>query len=168
MAQWIGAEWCFTINAPKNSDEEEAEQFLSEFYDRCMSLDCKYLAVKGEVGELGNYHLQGFVIFNQKLRFREIKEIFACGSMHLEKRSNKSTNTQAANYVKKPETAWNIFPLFESGAMEDIIKLCPRSSSTGPWTADGHWKTCPECRTRREHDLDRFAEYIGESEPKVP
>lgn len=157
MAQWVGAEWCFTINAPKDSDEPEAEEFLNEFYERCRDLDCKYLVVKGEIGESGNYHLQGFVMFNQKRRFREIKEMFACGSMHLEKRANRSTNAQAANYVKKVETAWDLFPLIEKGAIvSENSGRCPRASSTGPWTSDGHWKQCADCLSQREKDLAAF------------
>lgn len=166
MAQWCGKEWCFTINAPKESDEAEAEEFLSEFYDRCLTLDCKYIAVKGECGESGNYHLQGFVVFKETKRFREIKELFACGSMHLEKRSNRSTNAQAANYVKKQETSWALFPLFESGAIDGLTKTdsCSRTSSDGPWSTDNHWRNCQECRTHRMRSNEEFDAYMNSPE----
>lgn len=115
MAQWRGHEWCFTINAPRGSDEIEAEAYLDKFYTNMLTLECKYLVCKGELGETGNYHLQGFVIFKESRTFRDIKEIFGCGKMHLEKRAARSTSKQAADYVKKPETSWDLFPLIEIG-----------------------------------------------------
>lgn len=166
MAQWIGHEWCFTINAPKNSSEEEAEEFLSPLFDHIRQLDqVKYVVVKGECGEFGNFHLQGFIILVAKLTMKEIKALFHCQTIHLEKRSNKSTNAQAAAYVKKPETYWPFFPLYEKGSL-DIVTGCREKSGTGPWRAD-HYNGCPDCLMMRIAAFKDFDEF-QRTNPFIP
>lgn len=148
MAQWTGKEWCFTINAPKNSDEDEAEEYLTLFYERCMAMECEYLACRGEVGDSGNYHLQGFVIFENKRTMKSVKLEFMCPEMHLEKMSAKSSRAAAADYVchrgkHEDKTKWDKFPLIELGDLT-IVKVkytCPRSEY---WLQE-HRAACAEC-----------------------
>lgn len=124
MAQYRSTEWCYTINAPKNSDEETAIEFLEPLYDLAMGLDAVYHVCKGEVGESGNYHLQGFIMFDRIYNRSEVKEMFdfKVSKIHVEKRADKSSCWKAADYCKKPETAWDAFPLFELGELP--VKPC--------------------------------------------
>lgn len=118
MAQWTNYEWCYTINAEKNSDEESAIAQLEDIYANAMGIDdVVYHICKGEVGESGNYHLQGFIFFNNKMTMKKVKKLFGCDDMHLEKRLDKSTAHKAAAYCRKEETAWDAFPLFEIGEL---------------------------------------------------
>lgn len=134
MAQWTSKEWCFTINYNDDesiedsavtdelidlgSDEEElAILQLSVVYARLMGLEVPYIVCKGEIGKTGNYHLQGFVMFDRPMTMKSVKELFQCSWVHLEKRSPKSTAFKAAAYCKKPETAW-VLRLFEIGELK--------------------------------------------------
>lgn len=133
MAQWVGSEWVFTVNykGPKTEEviadlddpedgmlsvEDCAILQLNPIYLHLKELECKYLAVKGEYAS--RYHLQGFIILNQKMNIKAVKELLGCPWIHLEKRSKDSTAVKAANYVKKLETTWDAFPLLETGSLK--------------------------------------------------
>lgn len=165
MAQWIGNEWCFTVNAPKNCDELEAENFIHPIYNSLGNIDCKYLCVRGEVGEQGNFHLQGFVIFNEKRKFKDVKEEIH-RTCHLEKRAKTSSAEAASDYVchrgkhENKGGKWPMFPLLEYGVFpgtenEKAVLTC---GIRNPW-ADSHWKTCEKCKPFVLKSYDDFEKY---------
>lgn len=136
MAQYTGTEWCFTINARNETKSAECFLQLKPFYDHLKTLPgVTYLAVKGERGENGNYHLQGFVIFATTFTRNQLKGLIGCSWMWAEKRSKDSTPSLAAAYVKKTETSWAAFPLIERGSlpMKDLTvpaeKKAPKKES---------------------------------------
>lgn len=150
MAQWTGKEWCFTINAPKGSDEDEADAFLGAYYEIIIGIDCKYCCVNGEIGDSGNYHLQGFIIFNEDRQFKELKlSEFRCPTMHLEKKSKLSTVEQAADYVchrgkHEDKISWERYPLIELGALPP--KPCASKEEAiqrSHMTVDEYWAANP-------------------------
>lgn len=153
MAQWVGKMWCFTINAVKNSDETEAFWELEPFYEKCMELVAEYIIVKGERGEEGNYHLQGYVRFAQDKRMKEVKDLFGCKKMHVEKCKGRESDN--IRYVSKIETTWNDFPLYERGKSIKIVECKVRN----PW-ADRHWLNCTECKEIVIAQQNDFAEFL--------
>ena len=103
-----GKRWCFTINmATPESHEDERECWgltLSDgpqgdwwlYRDKI-----EYLHFQEECGENGTHHLQGFVIFKQRVYFSWLHGKFHTRA-HWE--LAKGTNQQADNYTKKEET----------------------------------------------------------------
>jgi len=82
-------DWCFRISNPDSDD-----------WDLIMDFPYKYLVFQVELGEQGTPHVQGFVQFEDKLRFTAVKK--------LHKKSwwakRKGTPDEAANYCKKEDT----------------------------------------------------------------
>lgn len=82
-------DWCFTFNNPK-----------PKHFDAIWDWDYKYLVVSIEQGaETGTVHLQGFVQFQEKLRFTALRKFFK-GKISWRKR--KGTPYEASHYCKKP------------------------------------------------------------------
>lgn len=84
--------WCFTLNNYEDEDQERICQLLA-------GPDVKYGVYGREVGQQGTPHLQGFVIFRTRLRFRGVLDAFATRTIHVE--PARATSVQAADYCKK-------------------------------------------------------------------
>lgn len=121
-----GHHWCFTLNNP-------AEQLVAG-----LALDSpvvwlpphKYLVIGQEVGESGTPHLQGYVAFQENLRFSAIKAFSPqCAAAHWEQKSKHSTYAQAAQYCKKDGTftEWGTLPtcgaVVNAKRWEDALEL---------------------------------------------
>jgi len=117
MAQHTGREWVFTINAKDTKNEQVACIQLKPIYEQLKKVEATYLVVKGECGESGNFHLQGYVMFASTLTRNQVKALFGCSWMWLEKRAKDSTPSLAQRYVMKEETSWASFPLVEIGTL---------------------------------------------------
>ncbi len=126
MAQYTGKEWCFTFNPVDPEDEDDAEAQGDVFYYHVVAgveegiYD--YLCIAGEIGDSGNWHLQGYVMFKNTMTRNGIKALWDCDHLHLEKRAKLSTPLKASNYVchRGPhvdKTNWDRFPLLEAGAL---------------------------------------------------
>lgn len=81
--------YVFTINNPTDDDEQRLGD-LSE--------SVKYLVFGREVGENGTYHLQGYVIFNERKTFANAKSAISPRA-HVE--ISRGTPAQASTYAKK-------------------------------------------------------------------
>lgn len=86
--------WCFTINNPTTDDNER----LDEIGGSLQRSGCRYLIYGREVGANGTPHLQGFVIFNSRLRLRSIRQLLGERG-HYE--CARATSNDAAAYCKK-------------------------------------------------------------------
>lgn len=73
MTQRKARHWCYTLN---NYTEAE-EMFLRE-------VSSKYHVYGKEVSDSGTPHLQGYIIFDQSLRFNKVKEVLGATRIHLE------------------------------------------------------------------------------------
>ena len=110
-----GHHWCFTLNNPLDFD--------AGVFDASAAVEWippyKYLVVGREVGESGTPHLQGYVAFQDQLRFNSIKSFSPqCAAAHWEQKSKFSTYAQAAEYCKKGGdfTEWGTLPTSGSAA----------------------------------------------------
>jgi hypothetical protein len=112
--------WCFTLN---NYTAEE-EQRLHQLGQRVI-----YLVVGRELSDTGTPHLQGFVIFNTRLRPRSVKSELG-NRCHIE--VTRGSSPQAATYCKKEGD------YFEHGTcptqgkrtdLEEFIEYCKELSS---------------------------------------
>lgn len=83
--------WCFTLNNPTDGES----QLLAELLD---SEHCDYAVVGREVGDSNTPHLQGYVIFTNRKRFRGAKALLG-DRVHLE--PARGNDTQASQYCKK-------------------------------------------------------------------
>jgi len=83
--------WCFTLNNYTNGEK----QLLA---DLCDSDHVKYGILGYERGDNDTPHIQGFVIFNDQLRFNTAKSRLG-PRVHLE--AARGTSAQAADYCKK-------------------------------------------------------------------
>jgi len=85
--------WCFTLNNPTEDDEATISNLWTE-------AKCTYVVFGRETAPTtGTPHLQGFVVFPRKLRFRGVKRIIGIERIHLE--AARGAATQAATYCKK-------------------------------------------------------------------
>lgn len=85
--------YCFTINYPNRVGWHSPES----------AEEVKYLVWQMEEGEESHIpHIQGYVEFDRPMPPARVKRLFACNSMHLEKR--KGTAHEAAIYCKKEDT----------------------------------------------------------------
>lgn len=87
-----GQRWCFTHNNYTDDDQEFVCQLLA-------SPEVRYGVYGREVGANGTPHLQGFVIFKDRVRFNSVKERFGVLNVHLE--LARGTSLQASEYCKK-------------------------------------------------------------------
>lgn len=62
--------WTFTINNCKKDDISEGIKLLHR--DKLI----RYCILADETGEQGTDHVQGFILFNQQTRFKQVKELF--------------------------------------------------------------------------------------------
>lgn len=81
--------WCFTVN---NWQEDDQERLKKLFEDDI----CVYIVWGREVGEEGTPHLQGFVQFENKQRFKQVQKMIP--GAHL---SRARLPDEAAEYCKK-------------------------------------------------------------------
>lgn len=111
-----GHHWCFTLNNPETHDIDCTSLFDS---DVSWLPPYKYLVIGIEVGAEGTQHLQGYVAFQENLRFNTIKAFSPqCAVTHWEQKSKFSTYAQAADYCKKGESwhEWGTLPVAGSVA----------------------------------------------------
>lgn len=124
MAQYLGYDWCVTINAPKNegvrANEEEAFMILCKAYTGMLASDeFSYVVVKGEF--VSNYHLQGFVQFREERNRKDVIQYFReISGLECTVAKRLGTPEQAAIYCKKPETSWELFPCKERGKLNEV------------------------------------------------
>lgn len=90
-----GKRWVFTINNYTDENQEELRRVGSN------GELVEYLCFGREVGEAGTPHLQGFVIFKRRLRFRNVKQHLGGDHVHIE--SARGSNIQASEYCKKDD-----------------------------------------------------------------
>lgn len=81
--------WCFTLN---NYDSEEHTAILN-------APSVRYLVCGEETGESGTRHLQGFAIFERRLRLQQVKILLGSDRLHLE--IARAKNARASEYCKK-------------------------------------------------------------------
>lgn len=128
-SQVRGRGWCFTINNPTSTDDEEVQKLVE---------DATYVIVGKEVGEEGTNHYQGYCWFKNTVTFTRIKNLIS--RAHIEKQ--RGNNISAIDYCKKdgdfqewgspPENnnqkeKWSsIIQLAESGNVEAIKSQHPR------------------------------------------
>ncbi|QNG41149.1 replication-associated protein [Antarctic virus 5_I_KPSTAsw018Ch] len=121
--------WCFTLNNPGESDNEQMERCAEE---------ARYVIRGIETGEEGTNHWQGYVLFKDAKTMTSVKKFLP--RAHLEKQ--RGNNKQAIDYCKKdgdfkewgsaPQNAnqkekWGaIIKLAEEGKMEEIKEEYPR------------------------------------------
>lgn len=111
-----GHHWCFTLNNPETHDVDCTSLFNS---DVSWLPPYKYLVIGIEVGTEGTQHLQGYVAFQENLRFNNIKNFSPqCAVAHWEQKSKYSTYAQAADYCKKGDQwhEWGTLPVSGSVA----------------------------------------------------
>jgi len=83
--------WVFTVNNPSLGDQ--GGLWLPPY---------EYAVLGNEIAESGTPHIQGYVVFKQKLRLTQIKKhSVTAGRAHWEPQSVYSTPVQAADYCKK-------------------------------------------------------------------
>lgn len=100
--------WCFTLN---NYDDDKQKQV------RELASIAEYLVFGREVGESGTPHLQGFICFNDQLRFNRVQQLLP-GS-HL---SVARTVQEAADYCRKDGDfeEFGTLPVSANGKRNDI------------------------------------------------
>lgn len=111
-----GHHWVFTLNNPLSLG-------CPDVYTETVAVEWlpphKYLVIGQEVGESGTPHLQGYVAFQDNLRFNYIKSFSPqCAAAHWEQKSKFSSYAQAADYCKKGGifTEWGQVPTSGSAA----------------------------------------------------
>lgn len=126
--------YCFTINKKHDDDRsddcwmaEVVQGVLSALREAHESGVVRYWIVQAERGDDGGVlHMQGFCVFRQACRCAAVKRVLGCEWAHVEQRSPDSTNQQAADYCRKPESRvdgpWEGGDLPSgSGARSDIL-----------------------------------------------
>ena len=113
-----GKRWCFTINAKEGDQDGQGGHALFQFIEKVFGTAAdgpqgevtkyiEYIVAQREKGAHGgNVHIQGFVIFNQKVRMTWLHKNFWNGG-HYE--LARGTNQQCKEYCTKNET-WFMFP----------------------------------------------------------
>lgn len=96
--------WCFTVNNPPAG--------LS--YD---SIECAYIVVGDEHGELGTHHHQGYVYFANAKAFNPVKKLLPEGA-HIE--AAKGSPRQAAEYCKKEKVFYEAGECPAPGRRTDV------------------------------------------------
>lgn len=86
--------WCFTINNPSDADHDRLLQLGGGVPREA----CRYLVYGREVGASGTQHLQGFVIFNSRLRLGTVRDLLGARG-HYE--CARASSNDASDYCKK-------------------------------------------------------------------
>lgn len=109
--------WCFTLN---NYTDAEYQAITSRGQDA----DITYCVVGKEVGQSGTPHLQGYIVFKERVRLPAVKSAI-CNRAHVEKA--RGTPEQAAEYCKKDNNfvEYGTLPLGR-GTRSDIHNLVDR------------------------------------------
>jgi len=102
--------WCFTIN---NYDEEAVQDLLWPSESNWFKVP-KYLVAQPEEGEQGTKHIQGYVVFENRVRFSQVRKQFG-DKAHLEIR--RGTHAEAKAYCKKIES-YDWCPLHDMRSIE--------------------------------------------------
>lgn len=83
--------YCFTLNNPES---------LPDFDYRL----CRYAIYQEEIGENGNYHLQGYFELNRPARWQQCARLFGLEGAHFE--SRRGSPKQAIEYCKKRDETY--------------------------------------------------------------
>lgn len=100
--------WCFTLN-----------NYTTNEFNKLKELDCKYLIIGKEIGELGTPHLQGYVIFESNHRLSSVKRLLG-SRCHLA--VAKGSSQQNRTYCTKEEDFFEKgdCPISDGGKREQI------------------------------------------------
>lgn len=79
--------WCYTINNYTEDDKL-----------RLNNIDCRYQINGYEIGEQGTHHIQGYIYFQLKKSFNQVKKLLG-NNAHIEKQ--RGNFNQAIDYCKK-------------------------------------------------------------------
>lgn len=90
MPNHAAKRWCFTLNNPTDLEKQA-------FADSADSFD--YLCIGRERGANNTPHLQGYAVFNLKLRLANVKALPGFSRCHLE--VSRGTPKEASDYCKK-------------------------------------------------------------------
>nr|QKN88869.1 MAG: replication-associated protein [Cressdnaviricota sp.] len=118
MAQ--STRWCFTLNNP--TDAEHA--YFNELSSSIHSHGIRYLVYGREVGDGGTPHLQGFVIFDRRLRLGSVRDLLG-NRGHYE--CARAASDSASNYCKKDGD------FTESGTLPDKRRSAPSVADFCQW-----------------------------------
>lgn len=100
MANHPSKHWVFTINnfTPEDVTRLDSLPLAGEAGPSPGPTTVRYLVYGRETGEAGTPHLQGYVHFNGRIRFNQVKALVGNGA-HLERM--RGSPKQAADYCKK-------------------------------------------------------------------
>lgn len=101
--------WCFTLNNPTEDDWTVLNNITLD--------QVRYLIVGDEVGEKGTPHCQGYVYFENKKSFNQVKDLLPKG-VHLEK--SKGSAAQNQKYCSKEQTKIELGVCPQQGKRKDI------------------------------------------------
>lgn len=109
--------WCFTLNNP-----DESEVLLPQSWDPSTY---RYLVYQLEAGEQGTAHLQGYIAFDNPIRFSELRKWFPDSRAHLE--VAKGSAQQNQDYCTKEEGRlagyWEFGVMPKQGKRNDLLKV---------------------------------------------
>ncbi len=138
--------WCFTLNNYNEGEENGA--WLP---------DSEYWVIGKEKGESGTPHLQGYVVFMDRYRLKQITDSNPTAKRcHWEQQSRFSTPIQAADYCKKERDfkehgEWYLLaceiddPDYE---LESSSSDCSSSNEESEESSDEHLPETPPRRTK--------------------
>ncbi len=115
--------WCFTANNPRNYFKSP-EDFMNSFVTNCAHR-LRYAVFQEEKGK-ENSHYQGYIEFNQMVRFKWCANALG-GHCHLEAR--RGTRQQARDYCMKLETRvrgpweYGLWKPGGQGARADLLEV---------------------------------------------
>lgn len=107
--------WCFTCNNPWNN---------KEIFINALEQHCKYIIIGDEVCPTTQTpHLQGYIELNNKLRWKQVQELFpAEDKVHFE--SCKGTPQQNRAYCSKEGKFVEFGSMTEQGKRTDLDEMC--------------------------------------------
>ncbi len=131
--------WCFTINNPTDKDMPDLAKVT-------------YMVIGREVGDTGVNHLQGYVVFNNRLRLTQAKKVLP--RAHLEMK--RGTVAQAADYCKKDGDFAEYGKLPENGLITKEINLSKWSDAIALARSGNLNDITPDYLTRYYHAFKRM------------
>jgi len=123
MAQ--STRWCFTLNNPTSEDHDR----FTELGNGLQRNGLRYLIVGRETGDSGTPHLQGFAIFDSRLRLRSVRELFGERG-HYE--CARATSDRAADYCRKDGD------FSEYGSLPNKCRSAPSVADFCNWVKTQH------------------------------